>query len=453
MQYIVNLQSHQKHFGMKKSLLLIAATTVLFSGCENGNNESHYKMPTKPYEMVNLQKNTSIVLWNAEDFDFEAGNAYYTQYYEGSEGSTALKPGAGAACSSWRNGRYHGRNLDWYQSNFGCLIIQMPKGGKVKHASVALLSGCPDVTQDFISRGHIDKDKDMFLPCAVVDGINDAGVAVNINIVVHTPGTKYIAGGDISSMCVVRYVLDNAGSVDEAISLLSRKTISQSIVGMADDETHYMISDKSSTAAVEFKEGEMVVTYFHQGKDGCVSVKGTPAIMTNFYNFAVEEWGIGTDEFYDHNILALGVERWEKIKDQYPDAANSVEDNFNIAQSVWCCKGMLKDKEPWYTEMVDQRGYGKDEEGWYYKKNGVRITCDGWYSAQKGFWDYFMGDYWKYYEDNFGNRPDPHIEGNNYWETSHSVIYDLDSKIGYLYPFENFYSDSGKPIVINLPQP
>lgn len=114
-----------------------------------------------------------------------------------------------------------------------------------------------------------------------------------------------------------------------------------------------MISDKSSTAAVEFKEGEMVVTYFHQGKDGCVSAKGTPAIMTNFYNFAVEEWGIGTDEFYDHNILALGVERWEKIKDQYPDAANSVEDNFNIAQSVWCCKGMLKDKEPWHTEMVD----------------------------------------------------------------------------------------------------
>ena len=80
------------------------------------------------------------------------------------------------------------------------------------------------------------------------------------------------------------------------------------------------------------------------------------------------------------------------------------------------------------------------------------IACDGWFSAQKGFWDYFIGGYWKRYEDNYGNKPDPHIKGNTYWETSHSVIYDLESKKGYLYPFENFYSNDGKPIVICLPK-
>lgn len=433
---------------MKKILLLIAIVMML-SSCRKEHLESQCKVPTKPYEMVYVQNNTSIVLWDAEDFDFNAGNEFYIRYLREFGESN---PKTGTACSSWRNGRFHGRNFDWYQSDYGCLIIQMPKGGKVKHASVGVVNGIHKVTREFIKRGYIDKDMDMSLPCVVADGINDAGVAVNINIVIHTPDTDYIKEGDLSSMCVVRYLLDNAGSVDEAISLLSKKTIIQDLVEAAGDESHYMISDKSSTVVVEFKEGEMVVTRFNQEKNGCLSAKGTPAIMTNLYNYSVEEWGIGTDEFFEHNVLALGVERWNKIKNQYSNASNSVEDNFNIAQSVWCCQRMLKDKEPWYTEMVDKFGYGKDEKGWYYKKDGVRIACDGWLSAQKGFWDYYMGDYWKYYEENFGNKPDPHMKENDYWETSHSIIYDLESMKGYLYPFENFYSDDGKPIVICLPE-
>ena len=433
---------------MKKILLLLAIVMML-SSCRKEHPESQCKVPTKPYEMVNVQNNTSIVLWDAEDFDFNAGNEFYIRYLR-EFGESNSK--TGTACSSWRNGRFHGRNFDWFQSDYGCLIIQMPKGGKVKHASVGVVNGSYEVTREFIKRGYIEKDMDMAIPCMVADGINDAGVAVNINIVIHTPDTDYTTEGDLSSMCVVRYLLDNAGSVDEAISLLSKKTIIQDLVEAAGDESHYMISDKSSTAVVEFKEGEMVVTRFNQGKNGCLSDKGTPAIMTNLYNYSVEEWGIGTDEFFEHNVLALGVERWNKIKNQYSNASNSVEDNFNIAQSVWCCQRMLKDKEPWYTEMVDKFGYGKDEKGWYYKKDGVRITCDGWLSAQKGFWDYYMGDYWKYYEENFGNRPDPHMKENDYWETSHSIIYDLESMKGYLYPFENFYSDDGKPIVICLPE-
>lgn len=76
----------------------------------------------------------------------------------------------------------------------------------------------------------------------MVDGINDAGVAININIVPHQPGTKFNETGDLSSQCVVRYVLDNAGCVEEAITLLGAKTICQSIVKLAGDQTHYMVS-------------------------------------------------------------------------------------------------------------------------------------------------------------------------------------------------------------------
>ena len=61
-----------------------------------------------------------------------------------------------------------------------------------------------------------------------------------------------------------------------------------------------------------------------------------------------------------------------------------------------------------------------------------------------------MSGYWAKYAETYGKMEDPHVKGNIYWETSHSVVYDLDEKVGYLWPFENFYSKDGEPIVIGI---
>lgn len=430
---------------MKKSLTLSVITlmTLGLVSCKQENVEY--------FSMVTVQENTVEVLWNPEEYDFEVGNKSYIDRL--SKMAAAAK--SAGACTSWRNGKYHGRNLDWYQADYGCIIIKMPKGGNVKHASVSLLNSSPIVTHEFIENGVIEGLNKSILPCGVVDGINDAGVTININIVPHQPGTEYLSEGDLSSQCVVRYVLDNAGSVDEAIELLEGRTVIQNIVAMAGDETHYMISDKEKTAVVEFDCGKMAVTYFDKNEKGYYSKNGNPAIMTNLFDFEVEKWGLGTDEFYENHPLAMGVERWACVRDQYDNAAVSVESNLNIAVSVWYYKHFLAEKSLWYTDNAVPSAYGKDEKGWYYTVDGNRVDCDGHVSAQHGYWDGAMEKYWARYESEYGKIGDPHVKGNDFWETSHTVVYDIDAKKGYLIPFENFYAkDRAKlePIVISLPE-
>ena len=429
-----------------KNVIKVSAIALCtgFVSCSDG--PKHQPQPNENYEFLHTQEHTAIVNWNPEDYNFEEGNKYYMEYYAKAE--EALKGG----CSSWRNGNFHGRNLDWNQADFGCLIIRMPKGENVEHASVATLNGSKTVTWDFINEGTLTPEQKKYLPCVVVDGINDAGVAININIVPHDPAKTYIGNteGNLSSQCVVRYVLDNADSVDEALTLLSKKEVRQSIVGIAGDETHYMISDPKETAVVEFINKEMKVTRYTSQDDGFYSPKGNPAIMTNMYDYAIEQYGFGNEEMFDEFPYGMGVERWASIKEQYANAKQSIEENFAIAKSVWYFDNFMAKKTAWYTENAVSTVYGKDAEGWWFKPEGAESTevvrAANHKEAIQGFYDAFMPTYWANYEAKYSTG-DPHKKGNDYWETSHSVIYDVNNKIGYLYPFENRYESSDYPCV------
>lgn len=427
--------------------IALCALCIGFTSCKHDDDPGHQPVPKGTYQFLKTQEHTAIVNWNPEDYDFKGGNEYYMDYYKKAE--EALHGG----CSSWRNGSFHGRNLDWNQSNFACLVIRMPKGKGVTHASVSTLNGSKTVTWDFIENGTLTEDQKKYLPCVVVDGINDAGVAVNINIVPHDPQNTYIGNteGDLSSQCVVRYILDNAGSVQEALDLLDARTIRQSIVGIAGDETHYMISDPKETAVVEFIKREMKVTRYTKQNDGFYSPKGNPAIMTNMYDYAIEKYGFGNEAMFDEFPYGMGVERWGTIREQYASAKKSVEANVLIAKSVWYFDNFMAKKSPWYTENAISAVYGKDAKGWWYKPEGgesdkiVRAATHK--EAIEDFYKAFMPPYWEIYAEDYGKLPDPHIGKNDYWETSHSVIYDIDKKKGYLYPFENRYVSSAYPCI------
>lgn len=436
---------------MKRYLLYTTACLLSLCGmltsCDDELSEKEQK---NYYVFLQVQDNTKQVLWNPSDYDFEKGNHYYMERYE--KAAEALSGG----CSSWRNGNFHGRNLDWFMADYGCLIVQMPKGNGVRHASVGLINGSTSVTKAFLKGETLTAEQKATMPCATVDGINDAGVACNINIVPYAPGDKFVGKeGDLSAVCVVRFVLDNADNVDDAIAKLRTRKVRQDLVAVAGDETHYMISDARKTAVVEYVDGEMHVSYYQQTAGGCYSDKGNPAIMTNLYNYALEAYGLGTPEFYDHHPYPMGLERWNTIKDQYASAANDVESNLKIGQSVWYFKNFMADKVLWYSENAIATCYGKTDTGWWYKAGGERHEAADCPSAQKGFWDGFMPAYWQSYEDSYGKMTDPHVEGNDFWETSHTVVYNLQEKKGYLIPFENFYAadrSTLQPIEIALPR-
>lgn len=436
---------NMKYLFASAALCLTLFGTV---GCKDKDVDS-----TKYFEMVQVQPNTKVVLWDPSVYNFDEANKYFLDYFREKELEKQKMPSA--ACTSWRNGNYHGRNLDWYRANYGCIIIQMPKGPGVTYASVGTINSSTIVTQDFVNGGVISDQLRQVLPVATTDGINEAGVAININIVPHQPGDKYNAYREDGLCCnaVVRYVLDNAGSVEEAVKLIGEKYVCQSIVNLAGDEAHYMISDKDITAVVEFPQGEMQVTYYENNGGDWFSKNNNPAIMTNFYDYAAEQYGFDTEAFYDNHPTAMGVERWQTVKEQFANAKKDVASNLTIAQSVWYFKGLITDKNLWYTEnAVPETGYGKDANGWFFFDKDKRTQAANAEEAMKGYWNANMEQYWADYENNYGKMADPHVAKNPYWETSHTVIYDVASKKGYLYPFENYYNSTGKAIEMELPE-
>ncbi|MDO4216410.1 MAG: linear amide C-N hydrolase [Bacteroidales bacterium] len=433
------------------SAIALCALSLGFVSCSDDDDPTPQPQPKNTYQFLQTQAHTAIVNWDPNDYDFEDGNNYYMEYYKKAAEEKEKEEGS-IGCSSWRNGNFHGRNLDWYQANFGCLVIRMPKGGKVEHASVALLNGNKAVTHDFIEAGVLTAEQKKHLPCVVVDGINDAGVAVNINIVPHDPARIYHKNGegDLSSQCVVRYLLDKADNVNEAIELLAARVVQQSIVKLAGDETHYMISDPTQTAVVEFIDKQMKVTYYNNMNGGFYSANGNPAIMTNLYDYAIEKYGLGNEAMFDEFPYGMGVERWGTIRDQYPNAAKNVEANLSIAQSVWYFDNFMVKRTPWYTENAVENACGKDANGWWYNpdlKGLVYKRAATHKECMENLYAELMPGYWKEYDETWGKYPDPHFEKNNYWETSHTVIYDVHKKVGYLYPFENRYASPEYPCI------
>ncbi len=233
---------------------------------------------TKPVKIQDyLYETTCTNLNEKEGEDFTAKN---------------IKNAVKAGCSSVRNGNFHGRNYDWNYDDTNEYVIHVPAEGG-RHASVgvvSLVSG-PDFMAD-----SSKKPEDMlpYLPYMTLDGINDAHVVVNSNMSNSTygPTTGSNPGKPrLNGMRVVRAILDNAGSVEEAVKLLQ----DHDVYMPAAFDLHYMISDPKETAVVEFINNKM-------------HVDRNARVMTNYYV---------TLPYLQPD--ALGVERAEILKVHYQE--------------------------------------------------------------------------------------------------------------------------------------
>ena len=117
---------------------------------------------------------------------------------------------------------------------------------------------------------------------------------------------------------------------------------SEMIVALAGDQTHYMISDPSETAVVEWNNGEMTVTTYSKQENGWFSANGNPAIMTNFFDFAGEIHPVGSEEFYnlqqtiDQKREAVAARRREVAETTRTGTlVNDSEVNRNGAVETW----------------------------------------------------------------------------------------------------------------------
>ena len=191
-----------------------------------------------------------------------------------------------------------GRNFDWNTCH--AMIIQnVPENA---YCSIST------VNMDFITASGLplsslpDKIQALAGLYAPLDGINEMGLAVSVNMIQDNDIIEQNTDKpDLTTTTAVRLLLDKAANVEEAIDLLSSYDLHASFGYMV----HFAIADREGNSmVVEYVNNEMFVTK-------------TP-VVTNFYLSEGEKNGIGTQQ--SHERYDILIKRLNESKTMDMDA-------------------------------------------------------------------------------------------------------------------------------------
>ncbi|MDO4939366.1 MAG: hypothetical protein Q4E54_05325 [Lachnospiraceae bacterium] len=385
-------------------------TVFCMSGCTAGKSaDSSDKLPEG---MVKIADNLYEIKYT-EDFDWKIA------------GVTDI---SGFACSGVQNGKYRGRNYDWTYADTDLCIVHSAVSKNRPHASV----GVADISFLANDDGSYDYSR---LPFVTVDGINDAGVCIQVNVMPFGENGKLnhteTPDDDLKGACVVRLVLDYADSVETALDLLKDKDILTEIDTA--EELHWMISGPASKTDKTTKT--VVLEIFPDGQHITSDFVDDKPIMANFNisNFDGTPASVG---------FGFGYERWQILNENF-DQADSVIGTFDLMEKVF------------YTKLYDLYG----ERFWYSEYDGTDLSK--YYDAEtlkyylgEDLYDYYMTNYnsipytaafWDGDREIYGDisrtgtiAPAVKIAADNYkkqntedgslWITIHTSVYDLENK-------------------------
>ena len=216
-----------------------------------------------------------------------------------------------------------GRNFDW--ENCEAMVVEShPENG---YASLST------VNMDFITQNvgggmvgmalNLDEVKTLAALYAPLDGMNEAGLAVSVNMIQDSAVIEQNTDKpDLTTTTAIRLLLDRAGSVEEALELLDSYDLHSSMGMMV----HFAIADSTGrSVAVEYVDKERIVIE-------------TP-VLTNFYLAEGEKQGIGTEQSHErYDILMNQLEETPQMgMEEVRDALDSVsKDNFGeFASTEW----------------------------------------------------------------------------------------------------------------------
>lgn len=227
--------------------------------------------------------------------------------------SSGITPVEGFGCStiavsSPEGDTLFGRNFDW-QSCDAIVITSTPDNG---YASIST------VNMSFLSAFGILEQipawaKPMVALYAPLDGMNDQGLAVVVNMIQDSAVIEQnTEKPDLTTTTAIRLLLDRAANVEEALALLGQYDMHSSMGMMV----HFVLSDRSGrSVVVEYVGNEMIVVE-------------TP-IVTNFYLSEGPKNGVGTAQSHTrYDILQSRLaETATMTTDHVRDALSSVSKN------------------------------------------------------------------------------------------------------------------------------
>ena len=260
---------------------------------------------------------------------------------------------ASALCTSCRNGNFVGRNFDWAYDDVDECVMHVP-AAEGRLASVGVASRFfPQLLQDLFG-------VEEFLPELTMDGVNEKGVAMNVNVVPAgdngettgtNPGAERLCAG-----FAVRPVLDAATNAAHAVEILRSRDV-YSIKGL---EFHWMISDATESYVVECVSNALVV----------LRAKSARPKMANFYvshsPYVYDEYDVVSDNIElvedEHTPHAMGIERYERVAAGL-ESVDSVASMFTRMTNVWYKLKYLPGNEERYWSDLNGAPVPGGEEG------------------------------------------------------------------------------------------
>lgn len=353
------------------SLFLTSCDYIDFlSSCSKKKISSSDSVFVKSIELTKIEDFLYEVTF--EDYDLTEGEAMFD--------TIDIPLGA---CTSVRNGNFVGRNLDWLYDESVDFVVHTPAKGN-RHATLGVAGIIPFLNKFNANYGTYT-DNYKLIPYVMMDGINDAGLVVNANLQPlgdrgYTTGTN--PGKErMNTVLAVRYLLDYAETVDEAIELLRQKDLHYTDITGSPLEVHLMISDPNKTSIVEFIDNKMVIV-----EDSL--------IMTNYFV------ALGITPH------AQGVERANIIRENY-DMGATKSGMIELMRKVnFTHYYNTKTSPRWYSDLFDGDTTSKPDLTWNSDKKTVE--------------KYYQKDVLKY-------KVRTRLDFKT-WQTVHNSIYDIKNK-------------------------
>ena len=310
--------------------------------------------------------------------------AWYARCDASGRGET---PRLHGGCSVLRRGNIVGRNFDWPLDKAAEFVVRVSPLG-ARHGSVGIATLGTNLTERMVTSGrHTDLYR--VLPGKTVDGINDAGLVAEVNVIPYDHASSPTQGvtRTLHAFGVVRYALDNFGSAREAAEYVA---------------AHYYIPDGSEYAyhwSFSDAEGSWIV---EDGKSALATPFETMNMsMTNFRIWWISRFLDPETGRIDRAALAAedpygaGVERFE--------AMYGTEDVAAALEAVCYTKTYLAETEPRRISEFAAEGVARVDESAALSNVAAQAIAawPGREAARKqGIW----------------------------WQTVHSSVYDIEKR-------------------------
>jgi hypothetical protein len=235
-------------------------------------------------------------------------------------------------CSSFSANAANGdkvfaRNYDMYKTNVA-IVHTMPRN-RYKSISTVDLSFL-GVASDKSLEGLGNKINTIAAAYAPLDGMNEKGLTVGIYMTHQGPGkinvpTDQDTGKpDITSTVLLRLMLDQAATVEEAVAIAEKYDMHDS----ANSSFHYMISDANGRSAVlEYIAGTDSTDTDGQKRGLMVIYNDDPTSLADTDKFQLVTNFIVYPGYYEEGDKQHGLDRYQIVKEELEIRDGLVKDD------------------------------------------------------------------------------------------------------------------------------